>query len=118
MTREQVAMVQESFEKVAPIADTVADLFYDRLFVIDPDVRGMFPVDPREQKKKLIGILGIAVSNLHQLDTIIPAVEALAKSAKPGSPGTTGELSMRQSARITADRIGARRFSGAAASSA
>jgi hemoglobin-like flavoprotein len=79
MTPEQVAMVQESFKKVAPIASTAADLFYDRLFEIAPDVRVMFPDDLREQKKKLIGMLGIAVSNLHQLDTIIPAVENLAK---------------------------------------
>ena len=79
MTPEQVSMVQESFKKVAPIASTAADLFYDRLFEIAPDVRVMFPDDLREQKKKLIGMLGIAVSNLHQLDTIIPAVENLAK---------------------------------------
>jgi hemoglobin-like flavoprotein len=78
MTPEQVTMVQESFKKVAPIANTVADLFYDRLFEIAPEVRGMFPDDLREQKKKLIGMLGIAVSNLHQFDTIIPAVETLA----------------------------------------
>ena len=79
MTPEQVAMVQESFKKVAPIAGTAADLFYDRLFEIAPDVRVMFPDDLREQKKKLIGMLGIAVSNLHQIDAIIPAVENLAK---------------------------------------
>ena len=79
MTHEQVTMVQDSFKKVVPIADTAADLFYDRLFVIAPEVRPMFPDDLKEQKKKLIGMLATAVTNLHQVDTIIPAVENLGK---------------------------------------
>ena len=79
MTPEQISMVQESFKKVVPIAGTAADLFYDRLFEIAPDVRAMFPDDLREQKKKLIAMLATAVGNLHQVDRIIPAVETLAK---------------------------------------
>ncbi|AXK83147.1 hemin receptor [Pseudolabrys taiwanensis] len=77
MTPEQVSMVQDSFRKVVPIADTAADLFYDRLFTIAPDVRAMFPADLREQKKKLIAMLATAVTNLHQVDTILPAVQSL-----------------------------------------
>ena len=57
MTPEQVSMVQDSFKKVVPIADTAADLFYDRLFTIAPDVKPLFPSDLREQKKKLITML-------------------------------------------------------------
>ena len=74
MTPEQVAMVQDSFKKVVPIAGTAADLFYDRLFTIAPDVRPLFPDDLKEQKKKLITMLATAVGNLHQVETIIPAV--------------------------------------------
>lgn len=79
MTPEQVAMVQDSFNNVLPIADTAADLFYDRLFTIAPDVRPLFPDDLKEQKKKLIGMLATAVTNLHQAEKIIPAVEQLGK---------------------------------------
>jgi hemoglobin-like flavoprotein len=79
MTPEQVAMVQESFKKVVPIAGTAADLFYDRLFEIAPEVRPLFPVDMKEQKMKLITMLATAVTNLHQAEKIIPAVEALGK---------------------------------------
>lgn len=32
MTPEQVALVQASFAKVAPVADQAAQIFYDRLF--------------------------------------------------------------------------------------
>ena len=79
MTPEQVAMVQDSFKKVVPIAGTAADLFYDRLFAIAPEVRPMFPQDLKEQKKKLISMLATAVTNLHQTEKIIPAVQELGK---------------------------------------
>lgn len=79
MTPDQISMVQTSFKKVVPIADTAADLFYDRLFVIAPDVRSMFPDDIKDQKKKLIAMLATAVTNLHQVETILPAVENLGK---------------------------------------
>ena len=79
MTPEQVTMVQESFKKVVPIAGTAADLFYNRLFEIAPDVRPLFPADLADQKKKLIAMLATAVTNLHQVDRILPAVENLGK---------------------------------------
>lgn len=79
MTPEQVAMVQDSFKKVVPIAGTAADLFYNRLFEIAPEVRPLFPDDLKEQKKKLIAMLATAVTNLHQVETIVPAVQELGK---------------------------------------
>lgn len=79
MTPEQISMVQNSFKNVVPIADTAADLFYDRLFEIAPDVRPMFPDDLKEQKKKLIMMLATAVNNLHQVETILPAVTDLGR---------------------------------------
>jgi hemoglobin-like flavoprotein len=79
MTPEQVKLVQDSFAKVVPIAGTAADLFYDRLFTIAPEVRSLFPSDLAEQKKKLMQMLATAVTNLHQVEKIIPAVEDLGR---------------------------------------
>jgi hemoglobin-like flavoprotein len=79
MTPDQVTLVQQSFKKVAPIADKAADLFYDRLFVIAPEVRSLFPTDLTEQKKKLMQMLATAVTNLHQVEKILPAVEDLGR---------------------------------------
>lgn len=79
MTPAQVTLVQDSFKKVVPIAGQAADLFYDRLFEIAPEVRPLFPADMPNQKMKLMGMLATAVNNLHQVETIIPAVEDLAK---------------------------------------
>ena len=82
MTPQQIELVQTSFKKVVPIAGTAADLFYGRLFEIAPEVRAMFPEDMREQKTKLMTMLGTAVSNLHRLDTILSAVKDLGQRHK------------------------------------
>lgn len=82
MTPQQIGLVQTSFKKVVPIAATAADLFYDRLFEIAPEVRPMFPQDLKEQKVKLMSMLGTAVGSLHKLDTILPAVKALGERHK------------------------------------
>ena len=79
MTPDQVTLVQESFKKVVPIADKAADLFYDRLFTIAPEVRSLFPTDLSEQKKKLMQVLATAVTNLHQVEKVLPAVEELGR---------------------------------------
>jgi hypothetical protein len=45
MTPDQTRIVQDTWKKVVPIADTAADLFYDRLFEIDPTSRPLFKSD-------------------------------------------------------------------------
>lgn len=77
MTPEQIEIVQSSFKKVAPIADTAADIFYERLFEIDPDTRSLFPEVMTDQKKKLMQMIGVAVNGLKDLDAIVPAVKEL-----------------------------------------
>jgi len=79
MTPDQVKFVQQSFAKVAPISETAAVLFYDRLFEIAPQVRAMFPSDMTEQRKKLMATLAAVVSGLANLESILPAASALAK---------------------------------------
>jgi hemoglobin-like flavoprotein len=79
MTPHQVAIVQDSFRKVAPIAATAADLFYDRLFVIAPDLRPLFPDDLREQKKKLMTMLATVVANLHKIEEVLPVIQELGR---------------------------------------
>ena len=77
MTPEQKVLVQNSFAKVAPIADTAAMLFYEDLFQRNPRLRGLFKDDMTEQRQKLISMLGTAVANLRQWDRIAAAVQAL-----------------------------------------
>jgi len=78
MTPEQIDLVQTSFAKVAPIADTAATLFYDRLFEIAPETKPLFRGDMNEQGRKLMTTLGVVVNGLKNLDAILPAARALA----------------------------------------
>jgi nitric oxide dioxygenase len=96
MTPDQVSLVQSSFAKVAPIADTAAALFYDRLFAIAPPVKQMFGGDMAEQGKKLMMTLAVVVNGLSSLDTILPAASALARrhisyGVKPSHYASVGE---------------------------
>jgi len=79
-TPEQVKLVQESFEKVAPIAETAAELFYNRLFELDPSVKPLFKGDMTEQGKKLMSMISVAVKGLNHPDKLIPAVEQLGRN--------------------------------------
>jgi hemoglobin-like flavoprotein len=77
MTPEQVKFVTDSFRKVLPIAGITADLFYDRLFEIAPQLRSLFPEDLVAQKKKFITMLATMVTNLNEFEKIAPVVEDL-----------------------------------------
>jgi len=77
MTPEQKELVRVSFAQVGPIADQAAGLFYDRLFVLDPSLRVLFPADLTAQRRNLMQMIAVAVAGLDRLDQIIPAVQAL-----------------------------------------
>jgi hemoglobin-like flavoprotein len=79
MTPDQVTLVQQSFAKVAPISEAAAVIFYDRLFEVAPSVKPMFPLDMKEQRKKLMATLAVVVNGLSNLESVLPAASALAK---------------------------------------
>jgi nitric oxide dioxygenase len=79
MTPKDIDLVQASFAKVAPIAETAAGMFYGRLFEIAPEVRPLFESDLSDQGRKLMATLAVVVNGLRDLEAVVPAVEALAR---------------------------------------
>ena len=79
MTPEQVTMVKDTWAQVAPISEQAAELFYGKLFELNPDYKALFKGDMKSQGKMLMSMLNTAVTSLDKLDTIIPAVQALGK---------------------------------------
>lgn len=78
ISEKQIQLVQNSFQQVVPIAETAAGLFYQRLFETMPEASSLFRnTDIKEQGKKLMQMLGIAVAGLTKLESIVPAVKAL-----------------------------------------
>ncbi len=95
ITAQQIALVQETFKAVLPIKDQAADLFYGRLFEVDPSLEALFPTDLTEQKQKLMSTIAIAVGGLSRLEEIVPAVQELgvghvAYGVKPEHYDTVG----------------------------
>ena len=72
-----IRLVQSSWGKVFPISDAAATLFYDRLFEMEPSLRPMFKQDMREQKKKLMQTLSVAVDGLNNLPKLVPVLKDL-----------------------------------------
>jgi nitric oxide dioxygenase len=79
VTPIQIKQVQDSFAKVAPISAQAAVLFYDRLFVIAPEVKPLFRNDMAEQRKMLMATLAVVVNGLGNLGHILPVASVLAK---------------------------------------
>ena len=79
LTETQKHLVQESFQTIVPIADDAAQLFYGRLFALDPSLQHMFRGDMKEQRKKLMATLAVVVNGLSNLESVLPAASALAK---------------------------------------
>ena len=79
MPPQQAELVQASLAKIVPIADQAAALFYGRLFETAPETRALFSDDMDAQGQKLMAAITMVVSNLDRFETVLPAVQDLAK---------------------------------------
>ena len=80
MTPEQKETVKQTWTMVVPIADTAADLFYDKLFELDPSLKPLFEdVDLASQKKKLLQALATTVAGLDDLASLVPIISQLGR---------------------------------------
>jgi hemoglobin-like flavoprotein len=77
MTPRQIVLVRESWKGVRPISDRAAELFYGRLFQLDPGLRSMFRGDMAAQGRKLMVMIDTVVGRLDRLGELVPAVQAL-----------------------------------------
>lgn len=77
MNPKQITLVRESWEKVLPIAPQAAELFYGKLFELNPELKPLFKGDMKEQGAKLMKMINTAVNALGRLDEVVPAVEAM-----------------------------------------
>ena len=76
---KQKRLVQESFAKVEPIAEAAAELFYNKLFELDPALKALFKTDIKEQGRKLMATLKLAVKGLDDLEKLVPVLQDLGR---------------------------------------
>jgi hemoglobin-like flavoprotein len=79
VTPGNVRIVQTTWLKVLSIRETAAQLFYDRLFQLDPSLRDLFPGDLGEQRQKLMQVIDAVVNGLSRLEHLIPLVQELGR---------------------------------------
>ena len=79
MRTEQIQLVESTWVYVAKIEEQAADLFYGKLFELDPSVKPLFRGDLREQGQKLMAVIGAAVSGLRQPETLRPTLRDLGR---------------------------------------
>jgi hemoglobin-like flavoprotein len=77
MSPHQIDLVQKTFAEVKPIAAKAAELFYNRLFTLDPSLRILFKGDITKQGQMLMSMIGAAVGGLRNLETLAPVVRQL-----------------------------------------
>ena len=79
MTPEQVELVKTSWAKVLPISETAAEIFYSKLFELDPELKSLFKGDMKDQGRKLMAMINTAINGLGDIEAIVPAVQDLGK---------------------------------------
>ena len=79
MTPENIALVKTSWQQVLPIQKAAAELFYGRLFELDPSLRPLFRGDMAEQGRKLMAMINTVVVSLDNLAPVLGAVEDMGR---------------------------------------
>ena len=73
-----VELLQESFEKMKPIAPQFADTFYENLFSDYPESQALFAhTNMAQQKQHLVKALALIVANLRDPDALTANLKAL-----------------------------------------
>ncbi|MFT4562562.1 MAG: hemoglobin-like flavoprotein [Gammaproteobacteria bacterium] len=79
MEAKEIELVQSSWKNVKEISEQAAELFYGRIFELDPELKPLFKGDMAEQGRNLMTMIGTVVNSLSRLDAVVPAVQALGR---------------------------------------
>jgi 3-methyladenine DNA glycosylase/8-oxoguanine DNA glycosylase len=64
LSADQIRLIQESWQRILPIKEQAAELFYARLFELDPSVKKLFKGKLDYQGDKLMTTLDVVVNSL------------------------------------------------------
>jgi hemoglobin-like flavoprotein len=79
MTDREKQLVRDSFYRIREVAGPVSQLFYGRLFELQPGLRRMFHEDLGRQGAKLMEMLSSVVESLNNIESLNPVLHALGK---------------------------------------
>lgn len=73
------AALKSSWDLVVKSGDEVPLFFYSHLFLSHPELRQKFPIAMSAQRDKLVAALGAVISNVDQLDNVVPFLRQLGR---------------------------------------
>lgn len=79
LTPDDVRLVRDSFASLAGSSESMALVFYGRLFELDPSLRALFKIPVLEQARKLVDTLAIAIEALGQFENVRPRLAELGR---------------------------------------
>ncbi len=74
MTEQEIKTIRNSLEIMGKRSQALAQMFYNRLFRLDPSLRRMFRTDIDVQAEKLMAVLAVLIGSLEQFDTLRPTL--------------------------------------------
>ena len=74
MTGDDILLVQESWLSITPVKQITAELFYDKLFELDPGLRALLQGDAGAANGKFVRLLDATVRGLERTDVLMFAV--------------------------------------------
>ena len=78
LTATQIELIRDSFYRLEPNVE-VAEMFYDRLFEIAPELRALFRSDMTGQGMRFMRTLRVVVQNLDEPEALRPDLMKLAQ---------------------------------------
>lgn len=78
MTPTQIQLVRQTWTRLLPIQREAGNVFYDRLFTLDPDIRRLFKRDIAAQGAMLMAALNGVVMSLDRMERVLPMARELA----------------------------------------
>ena len=77
MTPKEVSLIQESWDYVITNIDKAGELFYGKLFEMDPALKPLFKGDLSVQADKLMSMITFVVSKLDNIGEVVSDVQDL-----------------------------------------
>jgi hemoglobin-like flavoprotein len=79
MAPEQITLLRANFDKLWPVNQWFAEIFYARLFELEPHARSLFSADLTAQKAKLTAMLATIVGAADKPEMFASIVENLGR---------------------------------------
>lgn len=79
MTERQLLIIKSSWSSVMQQPQEAGELFYQKLFEINPSLQALFKNDQELQTRKFISMMTVFVSKLQHTEELANVLDALAK---------------------------------------